>query len=272
MAEDDDLSRFSEEEKIKPIDHSLPAKKDLSALNVDPIVAQQERERKEEAARRERVRQRDTSIPEHMVALVPDVAKSAIGKGEQIDLLSRVPSLRILHAGVGWDQKSQESEAIDIDLSVFLLDRKDMTQQDEHFVFYNQLIACDGAVKHEGDNRTGAGEGDDESVFMDLNGISFDIFKIVFVLSIYDETAKGDHFGLIRNMHFRLVNREDSTEICRFNLPEGEYENTNAIQVAMLKREGAKWIFETLGVGMKHGLSALATQYGIIVREVQSTG
>ncbi len=266
MAQDDVPP--SRDDDVKPIDH------ETSPVFHDPIIAQQMREKKEDEARRNKVRQKDGSVPDHMIDHVAAVGMgNAVGKGEYIDLLAKLPSLRILYAGVGWSQKAQESEPVDIDLSIFLLDRKGQTRRDEDFVFYNQLTACDGAVRHEGDSRSGAGDGDDESAFIDLNGLPFDVMRIAFVLSIYDEEGKGDHFGLIRDMHFRLVNKEDNVEICRFALPEGEYENTNVIQVAALIREGPKWVFETLGTPMgRTGLAGIATGYGIIVREVQSTG
>ena len=200
--------------------------------------------------------------------------KNRAKKGDYIDLLKKDPTLSQIIIAAGWDQKAVEEEPADVDLSVFLLDKDNKTRVDEDFIFYNNPEGCEGAVRHMSDSRTGAGEGDDECVTLDIKALPFDILRIAFVLSIYDEEARGRHFGQVRNVFLRLVNQEDGHEILRFTLDENEYGETKCVLVAALVREGPKWYFEALGTPSpkSSGLDQLATGYGIIVRELQSTG
>lgn len=278
---------INENDDIKPIDLAskppIPIKGRLFNQEkakpeefIDPIRDQQKRDDKSEAARREKLRNKDSNIPEHMMKHMTDhviADNQLVEKGAYIDLLKKVPFLRSLHIGVGWDQKAIEAEPIDIDLSAFLLNKSDQTRDDGDFVFYNQLSACDGAIKHDGDQRTGAGQGDDETMFVDLNGIPYDVIRIMFVISIYDENLHGDHFGMVRNLYIRLVNKEDGIEMCRFPIEDDGSEGDTAILAAALVREGPRWYFEALGKGVgRGGLAAVAKGYGMIVKELQSSG
>jgi len=159
-----------------------------------------------------------------------DEVRNIVKKGDYIDLLAAVPSMKEMSIGAGWEMKNMEGDKIDADLCCFLLDKDGQTRVDDDFVFYNQEATLEGAVKHMGDSRTGDGEGDDEEMFFDINGIPFDVIRIALVLSIYDEEQ-------------------------------------TAIQVACIVREGPKWFFEVQERLVGGGLAALAKEYGIIVRE-----
>ena len=115
----------------------------------------------------------------------PDEPKNKVKRGDEINLTLKDPTMKAIMVGVGWDLKAFESDPLDLDASVFLLDRNEKTRVDEDFVFYNNLIGSEGAVKHQGDSRTGAGDGDDEIMMINLQELPFDIMKISFVLSIY---------------------------------------------------------------------------------------
>ncbi len=193
-----------------------------------------------------------------------------IHKGEYIDLTEAVPTLKRILIGAGWDQKSME-ETVDVDLSLFMCNKHDETRIDEDFIFYNNERACDGAVQHLGDSRSGAGAGDDETIFIDLNGVPFDILKIVCVLSIYDPDFDGHHFGMVDNVYIRFVNKDDNEELFRYALDNKDREGGNAIILGTLIREGPKWIYEAAAHGFNGGLAKVATDYGIIIKELQST-
>lgn len=290
MSDDDDfLKDMQENERIKPIDmdekplfvsqRAREAEQGQDKAQegiVDPIIEQERREREKEAARRQKLRSKDENIPDHMMNhMIDDVMEDSniIGKGVSVDLLKKVPFLRTLYVGAGWEQKAMESEPVDIDLSLFLLNKNDQTREDGDFVFYNQPTACEGAVKYGGDSRTGAGQGDDEGINIDLNGIPYDVVKVMVVLSIYDENTRGDNFGMVRSMYVRIMNKEDNLEIGRFLLDTEDFKNETAIFAATIVREGPRWFFNTLGeAGGKGGLANVAQRYGIIVKELQSTG
>src|SRR5688572_20107476 len=100
----------------------------------------------------------------HPIVMMPDANLVRVKKGEEINISRLDPGIRDITIGVGWDLKRFEGDPIDVDASVFLLDKNDRTRQDEDFVFYNNFIGREGAVKHMGDSRTGAGDGDDEKI------------------------------------------------------------------------------------------------------------
>lgn len=203
---------------------------------------------------------------------IPDPTKPAyrppentIKKGDFFDIRKKIPQLQQIVVGSGWDQKLFDEEAIDVDLACFLLNKDDQTREDSDFVFYNNEDACDGAVRHQGDSRTGAGDGDDEMIKIDLNGLPFDIVKIVFVLNIYDAAERDQSFEKVREMYFRMLNMEDDNEVFRLNLPETDFVGHIGIRIGELVREGPKWFFSALSDPIPGGLAKIATQYGIII-------
>lgn len=211
-------------------------------------------------------------LPADMAAEMFASEYNYVNRGDYLDLSRKVPGLNLLRVGAGWEQRALEEERVDIDLSAFILNREDITRIDEDFVFYGNPTGADGGIKHTGDSRNGAGEGDDEVVNLDLNSIPFDAQKIMFVLSIYDEESKGLNFSMVRDIFIRLVNENDQNEICRFAFADDELIGGNGCYVASLIREGPKWYFEVMGTFINGGLAEIAQKYGIIVRELQSTG
>lgn len=190
-----------------------------------------------------------------------------IKKGDYVDLSEKAPGLARMIIGAGWEQKTVDGDKVDMDLSCFLLNRENTTRVDEDFVFYNNETALDGAVKHRGDSRTGAGEGDDETIFVDLNGVPFDIIKVLFVLSIYDEARQGNNFGKVRDIYVRLVNEDDGLELTRFVVPAEEVETANVLKTICLVREGPKWYAECLSLPSYSYLNEVASEYGMIIAE-----
>ncbi|MEM6781817.1 MAG: TerD family protein [Pseudomonadota bacterium] len=195
---------------------------------------------------------------------------SRIKKGEEVDLSEMDPTLVHALIGMGWDLKNFENLPVDLDSSVFLLDKDDRTRENEDFIFYNNHEDRIGSVIHDGDSRTGAGEGDDETVNIQLTKLTFDVVKIVFVISIHDEEMLGHSFNDVKNVYFRFVNTDSTHELFRFEL-EGEELNMGEAQamiVAEMERVGPKWMFRALAEPVEGGLSEIATNYGIIVAEI----
>jgi tellurium resistance protein TerD len=201
--------------------------------------------------------------PRHFIA---DPRQVRINKGEEINLTRLDPSIRDVTIGVGWDLKRFEGDPIDLDASVFLLDKNDKTREDEDFVFYNNLAARDGAVKHMGDSRTGAGDGDDENVLIDLMALPFEIVKIAFVLSIYDLDLNSNNFSMVKNVYFRITNNETKMETFRFEMDE-DLGNATGIMIGYLERVGSDWMYKALAEPIYGGLSKIASDYGIVVAQ-----
>lgn len=189
-----------------------------------------------------------------------------VKKGEQINITKMDPTIRDVTIGIGWDLKRFEGDPIDVDASVFLLDKNDKTVVDEDFIFYGNLVARDGAIKHKGDSRTGAGDGDDEQIVVDLMALPFEVVRIVFVLSIYDLDTSNNDFSMVKNVYFRMVNNTTTLETFRFDLDDDMGTGTGLV-IGALERVGPEWIYQALGESVKGGLMKIATDYGIIIAQ-----
>ncbi len=188
-----------------------------------------------------------------------------IQKGAEINLSKKDPSFKSALVGIGWDLKEYDRDPPDLDASIFLLDKNDKTRVDEDFIFYHNLSGCDGAVSHTGDSRTGAGEGDDETIILDLNAIPFDVLKIVFVVSIYDLDMSDNNFTHVKNVYFRLVNQDTQHELLRYELDEELCSESTGLIVGELERVGQDWTFRAVGEPRDGGLVKIAAGYGIVV-------
>ena len=113
-------------------------------------------------------------------------------------------------------------------------------------VYFGNLRHPSGAIVHQGDNLTGAGDGDDEQIMVNLPMVPSQVDKIVFVVNIYDARKRNQHFGLIRNAFIRLVDMDHHTEICRFNLSEN-YNNMTGLVVGEIYRKNGEWKFNAIG-------------------------
>jgi tellurium resistance protein TerD len=198
--------------------------------------------------------------------IMPDAGMVRVKKGEEINITRLDPTIREITAGVGWDLKRFEGDPIDVDASVFLLDKNDRTRQDEDFVFYNNLTGREGAVKHLGDSRTGAGDGDDERIILDLMALPFEITKIMFVLSIYDLDFNSNNFGMVKNVYFRLINNESNMEVFRFEMDE-DLGNGTGLLIGYMERVGSDWIYKALGEPVHGGLTKIATDFAVVVMQ-----
>jgi tellurium resistance protein TerD len=135
---------------------------------------------------------------------------------------------------------------------------------DAHFIFFNNLRSPDGSVEHQGDNLTGAGEGDDEQINVSLASVPPDCDKIVFTVSIYDAEARTQNFGQVRNAFIRVVNQANSQEITRYDLSEDASTET-AMIFGELYRSGSDWKFRAVGQGYSSGLRGIAQDFGVNV-------
>ena len=187
--------------------------------------------------------------------------------GERLNITEADPTMKEMIAGLGWQFKGYEGEPLDLDVSIFLLDKNDLTREDDDFIFYNNMSGCDGAVEHSGDNRIGAGEGDDETVRIDLSQIPFDIIRILFVITIYQGDEKGQDFSGVNLAYLRLFNEQTNREIARINIDEAELTSGTALKIAELERIGPKWEFHAMGDLVDGGLKELAEKYGIVIGE-----
>lgn len=176
------------------------------------------------------------------------------GQREKIN----VPSFKV---GLGWDSnQSATGDAFDIDASVFILGANGKLVSDNHFVFFNNLASPDGAVVHSGDNLTGAGDGDDEVISIDLSKITNDVTEITFVVTIHKAAEKRQNFGQIRNSFIRVVNQLNNEEIVKYELDE-DFSIETAVEFGRIYKRNDDWRFEAVGNGLKGGLQDFLSKY-----------
>lgn len=186
----------------------------------------------------------------------------SLAKGGNISLSKTDPNLDEIMIGLGWDARSTDGQDFDLDASAFLLKSDGKVRGDSDFCFYNQLNVGDGAVQHQGDNLTGAGEGDDEQIKVILSKLPAEIDKVAIVVTIHDATNRRQSFGQVSNAFIRLVNNKTNNEVTRFDLSEDASTET-AITLGELYRHGAEWKFRAVGQGFQGGLGPLARNYGV---------
>jgi len=169
-----------------------------------------------------------------------------------------------LIVGLGWDARASDGGDFDLDASAFLCGSNGKVRSDSDFIFYNKLRSDDGSVEHTGDNKTGAGEGDDESIKMDLTKVAADVQKVVFSVTIHDAGPRKQNFGMVSNAFVRIINQDGGKEIARYDLSEDASVET-AMIFAEIYRSGGDWKFKAIGQGFKDGLGPLAKSMGVNV-------
>ncbi len=186
----------------------------------------------------------------------------SLAKGGNVSLSKTDPALRKVRVGLGWDTRSTDGQDFDLDGSAFLLGSTEKVRSDLDFIFYNNLVSTDGSVTHTGDNLTGEGEGDDESLIVDLTKVPADVAKIAFTVTIHEATARQQSFGQVSNAFMRVINDETDREIARFDLSEDASTET-AMIFGELYRHNNEWKFRAVGQGYSGGLQAMCAKYGI---------
>lgn len=188
----------------------------------------------------------------------------SLSKGGNVSLTKQAPGLTAVLVGLGWDARTTSGDDFDLDASALLLNASGKIASDAHFVFFNNLTSPDGSVEHTGDNLTGAGEGDDEAIKVNLASVPAEIERIVVAVSIYEAAARAQSFGQVRNAFIRVVNQADNVELARYDLSEDASTET-AMIFGELYRGGAEWKFRAVGQGYDSGLSGIARDFGVNV-------
>ena len=186
----------------------------------------------------------------------------SLSKGGNISLTKSEPGLKRISVGLGWDVRATDGKAFDLDASAFLLTASGKVRGDHDFIFYNQLKSADGSVEHTGDNLTGAGDGDDESIMVDLMKVPAEVDRIAVAVTIHDADARGQNFGMVSNAFIRVVNAETNNEVTRYDLSEDASVET-AMIFGEVYRHGTDWKFRAVGQGYKGGLGPLASSFGV---------
>lgn len=182
-------------------------------------------------------------------------------KGQRISLSKEAPGLTKLMCGLGWNVAKKSGGGIfgifdstqdfDLDSSALCLDKNDKLRAKQDVIYYGNLKHKSGAIIHQGDNLTGAGDGDDEVILVDLTKIPQNISKIVFAINIYKCIQRKQHFGLVENAFVRLVDGINNKELARYNLSGENYGNMTGMVLAEIYRHNDEWKMAAIGNGLK---------------------
>ncbi|WP_407304552.1 TerD family protein [Acinetobacter sp.] len=188
-----------------------------------------------------------------------------LSKGGNINLSKTAPTMNKVDLGLGWNPRATDGKAFDLDAVAFLTGEDGKVRLDGEFIFFNQKVSPCGSVVHNGDNRTGDGEGDDETISVDLSKVPQEVAKIVFAVTIHEGQQNGQNFGMVDKAYIRVINQDaNAEELARFDLSED-----GSTEVAMifgeLYRHNGEWKFKAVGQGFNGGLGALASSYGVAV-------
>lgn len=196
-------------------------------------------------------------------------------KGQKVNLVKQGGGgLRNILVGLGWDEVQQKRgffapkpQDIDCDASVILCGANGKLLSntlDNTCVYFNNTSFAGGAIKHSGDDLTGGNskDGDDEMILIDLARIPADVYKMAFVVNIYDANVRKQHFGLVKNAYIRVVDRDNNNEVCRFNLSDN-YDGMTGLIAGEIYRSGSEWRFDAIGQAVRDAsrLGALVNMY-----------
>lgn len=189
----------------------------------------------------------------------------SLSKGGRVSLSKEAPGLSKIYIGLGWDCRTTDGAAFDLDSSVFLLNASGKVRNDSDFIFYGNLKGIDGAVEHMGDNLTGAGDGDDEVIKVNLAGLdanASDVEKLAVVVTIHEAEERKQNFGQVNNAFIRILNDENQSEIVRYDLSE-DFSMETALVFGEIYKKGGEWRFTAVGQGYAGGLAAACKDYGV---------
>lgn len=181
----------------------------------------------------------------------------SLEKKKPISLSKAAPGLNKVKVGLSWDPSGDVE--VDADASVFMLNESGKIPDETFFVFFNNLTSGDGSVVHSGDNRTGAGEGDDEEITINLSNVSNEVLQIIIVISIHNK-ADGVHFGNVNNATVRIYDQANGSALCQYQLAE-KFDGCDSLIIGRFYRNGSEWEFEAMGQAFEGGLAATVELY-----------
>ena len=188
----------------------------------------------------------------------------SLQKGGNVNLSKEAPGMKKMTLGLGWDTRATDGAEFDLDASAFMLNAAGKVRSDADFIFYNQPKSVEGAVQHSGDNRTGAGDGDDESIIVDLSLVPADVEKIAVCVTIHAAEERRQNFGMVSSAYIRCIDAGSNAEVAKYDLSEDASVET-AMIFGEIYRNNGDWKFKAIGQGFAGGLGPLAKNFGVSV-------
>lgn len=186
-------------------------------------------------------------------------------KGQKVSLTKDNPGLNNVIVGIGWDiNRFDTGGDFDLDSAAFMLTDAGRVSNQDDFIFFGNLTHPSGSVRHMGDNLTGAGDGDDEQIRIELSKVPANISRIAFTVTIYDAEQRRQNFGQVSNAYVRIFDESNGVELLRYDLGE-DFSIETAAVFGELYKNGTEWKFNAIGSGYQGGLAALCNNYGVEV-------
>lgn len=188
----------------------------------------------------------------------------SLTKGGNVSLEKVAPGMTKMVVGLGWDTRATDGVDFDLDASVFMLGEDGKVVDEKSFIFYNNLKSTCGSVLHTGDNLTGEGDGDDESIKIDLSLVPAKVTKIAVSVTIHDAGSRSQNFGQVSNAFVRILDEATGTEAVRYDLSE-DYSVETAMNFGEIYRHNGEWKFKAIGQGFSGGLKPMAQEFGVSI-------
>lgn len=182
-----------------------------------------------------------------------------LSKGQKVDL-TKGTDVKQFSVGLGWDANDAVGKEFDLDVSAFILGADKKVLSEDHFVFYNNLKSPGEGVVHTGDNLTGQGDDDDETIKIDFSRLDPTAEEILFVVTIHDAESRAQTFGQVRNSFIRVYDTATGEETLKYELDE-DFSIETAVEFGRLYKKDGEWKFDAVGTGQREGLSSYVKKY-----------
>lgn len=184
----------------------------------------------------------------------------SVTKGQKVDLTKGNPGLKTLKVGLGWDVNKGNGSAFDLDAFCFGLNDQNKLPDADSVCYYGKLKIYNGAVSHSGDNLTGVGDGDDETITVNLDLVPANIQKLVIAVNIYQAQSRGQNFGMVRNAFCRCYDGDTKQELMKYDLGE-EYSTFQGVVFGELYRNNGEWKFGAVSNGFNGDINSALALY-----------
>lgn len=188
-------------------------------------------------------------------------------KGERVDLTKTNPGLKIAAIGLGWDANAGTSSAFDLDAFAIGLSGGKVAKPLPESVLYfgspkvaGKLAILNEGLVHSGDNLTGVGSGDDETILVDFSKLPSNVDEVLICVNVYDAASRRQNFGMVNNAFIRAYDFETKNEILKFDLTE-DYSSFSGMIMGKLYMKDGEWKFQAVGQGANGDINQIAGQY-----------
>ncbi|AXH60299.1 TerD family protein [Pseudomonas amygdali] len=187
----------------------------------------------------------------------------SLSKGGNISLSKAEPGLTKILVGLSWKPRTTHGQAFDLDASALCLYEDGRAKSDSDFIYFDNDKSPNGAIVFGGDNRTGTGEGHDETLTIDLSQIPADVTRVQFIINIHEGKERGQCFGQVGDAKVEVLNQETSNSIALYELNEDASVET-VVVMGEVYRHGEDWKFRAIGQGYEQGLIGVLANVGLV--------